>query len=307
MSGTSNTGRMRYRRLGKSGISVSELGFGSHLKKPNIDDPEGRRRQIEAGIEAGISLFDIYEHSYKQFAPMSEALSHVRDEVVISLVTVWRAVDEVMEEVEYALKIFERDSIDLYRLVFGGDWEDSEQRLQALVEAKEQGKIRSIGGVVHYPGYLLEGLRRYPDAIDYVMVPASFCAPLLIREDRKLVLEIRKHGVGVIAMKPMAAADQEGGYIFKLQPEGEEFEELSRKGLRIGKLAIKYLLQSDIVSCVLPAMNSVEEVLENAQASGDDPLTGEEERFLQIYREEADRVFPEMLREDNYWVKPWRG
>ncbi|MBT4504057.1 MAG: hypothetical protein HOC74_40375 [Gemmatimonadetes bacterium] len=307
MSKINSAGGMRYRRLGRTEISVSELAFGSHLKKTNIADREGRRRQIEVGIEQGISLFDIYEHSYQQFEPMSEALAGVREEVVISLVTVWRAADEVMDEVEYALKVFGRDSIDLFRLVFTGDWDDSEQRLQALVKAKEQGKIRSVGCVVHYPEHLLEGFRRYADEVEYAMVPASFCAPLLLRKERALAAEIGRLDVGVIAMKPMAAADQEGGYIFKLKPDSEELADLEQKGLRLGKLAVKYLLQSDVVSCVLPAMNSVAEVLENASASGDGPLTGEEERFLEIYREEAEKVFPEMLREDNYWVTPWKG
>jgi aryl-alcohol dehydrogenase-like predicted oxidoreductase len=298
---------MRYRRLGKSEIPVSEVSFGSHLKRHNVEDPEGRRRQIEAGIEKGINLFDIYEHSYKQFDPMSRALEYVRDEVVLSLVTVWRAADEVMDEVEYALKVFKRGTIDLYRLVFHGDWDDSARRLEALVKAKEQGKIRAIGGVVHYPEHLLEGLRRYGDVLGYVMVPASFCAPLLIQEDRELVPALRAHDVGVIAIKAMAAADSEGGYIFKLLPDGEAFDALRRKGLTLGTLAIKYLLQSDVVTTVTPAMNSVEEVLENVRASGDGPLTEDEERFLQIYREEADRVFPEMLRKENYWVTPWKA
>ena len=306
MSKINSAGQMRYRRLGKTEISVSELGFGSHLKKRNIADREGRRRQIEVGIEQGINLFDIYEHSYQQFEPMNEALAEVREEVVISLVTVWRAADEVMDEVEYALKSFKRDSIDLFRLVFAGDWEDSEQRLWGLMKAKEQGKIRAVGCVVHYPEHLLEGFRRYADEVEYAMVPASFCAPLLLQKEGQLAAEIGKLDAGVIAMKPMAAADQESGYIFKLKPESKELEELERKGLRLGKLAVKYLLQAEVVSCVLPAMNSVEEVLENASASGDGPLTGEEERFLEIYREAAERVFPEMLRADNYWVNPWR-
>lgn len=307
MGEINKTGCMRYRRLGKTNIQVSELGFGSHLKKANIDNPGERRRQIEIGIEKGINLFDIYEHSYQQFAPMSQALAYVRDEVVISLVTVWRGAHEVMDEVEYALQVFQRDAIDLFRLVFGGNWDDSEQRLQALVQAKEQGKIRAVGCVVHQPGHLLEGLRRYPGEIDYAMVPASFCAPLLIRADRELAPELKKRDVGVIAMKPMAAADEEGGYIFKLHPESDELAALERQGLSLGTLAVKYLLQSDVVSSVLPAMNSVDEVLENARASGDGPLTAAEERFLQIYREEAERVFPTLLREDNYWVTPWKG
>lgn len=298
---------MQYRQLGRTGITVSELGFGSHLKKANIDDRAERRRQIQEGLDQGITLFDIYEHSYQQFAPMSEALSQVRDQVVISLVTVWRGADEVMEEVEYALKVFQRDAIDLYRLVFGGDWEDSEKRLQALVRAREQGKIRAVGAVVHYPEHLRQGLARYPEEVEYAMVPASFCAPLLIREDRDLAPLVRKHQTGIIAMKPMAAADQDGGYVFKLDPPATLVAEYAGKGLSLGKLAVKYVLQSDLVSSVLPAMNSVEEVRENAQASGDGPLSEDEERFLQVYREEADRVFPKLLGEDNYWVGPWRG
>lgn len=296
---------MRYRVLGKTGITVSEVGFGSHLKKFNVDNPEHRRKQMEVGIEKGINLFDIYEHSYKQFDPMSVALDYVRDEAVISLVTVWRAVDEVMDEVEYALRVFKRDYIDLYRVVLGGR-DDSEPRLTKLMKAKEQGKIRAVGGVVHYPEHLLEALSEYPDILEYMMVPASFCAPLLICEERELVPAIRKSNVGIIAMKPMGAADEEVGYIFRLNPKGEAIETLRKKGLSIGKLTIKYLLQSDVIASVLPAMNSVDEVLENVQASGDGPLTPDEEKFLQIYREEAERTFGQILPENDYWITPWK-
>jgi len=307
MNKINKTGSMQYRTLGKTGISVSEVGFGSHLKKENVEHPERRRKQIEAGLEKGINLFDIYEHSYKQFAPMSKALSHVKDDVVLSLVTVWRAVDEVMEEVEYALRMFKREYIDLFRIVLGTDWSDNERRLDGLVKAKEQGKIRAIGGVVHYPEHLLEGLHRFSEVLEYMMAPASLYAPLMIREDRELATAIREHQLGLIAMKPMGAADAEGGYIFKLKPQGKAFEELRKKGLHLGKLAIKYLLQSDLVSSVLPTMDSVEEVLENVQASGDGPLTEEELQFLEMYRAEGDRAFPDMLPSNDYWMTPWKA
>ncbi|MEW6751982.1 MAG: hypothetical protein AB1505_13540, partial [Candidatus Latescibacterota bacterium] len=154
---------------------------------------------------------------------------------------------------------------------------------------------------------LLEGLRRFPGLVEFVMVPVSFCAPLVIRVDGALAAALRRSGVGVIAMKPMAAADEAGGYVFKLQPQGPEMEALRASGLRLGKLAVKYVLQSGLVSSVLPAMNSVDEVLENVQASGDGPLTAEEERFLQLYRQEADRAFPALLGDNDYWVTPWKG
>jgi len=296
---------MEYRRLGRTEIEVSEPSFGSHLNKANKADPEGRRRQIQAGIDCGINLFDIYEHSYQQFEPMSVALDAVRDEVVISLVTVWRAADEVMDEVEYALEVFKRDTIDLFRLVLKGDPEDAGQRMESLVAAKEQGKIRAIGGVVHYPQHLVQGLEQFPDELDYMLVPASFCAPLALDEGRELAPLMTGRDLGIIAMKAMAAADDAGGYIHKLQPGGDEMAQLRAKGLSLGKLAVKYLLQSPIVASVLPAMNSIDEVREDASACGDGSLTADEKRFLEIYREEADRVFPDMLGKDNYWVSPW--
>jgi len=139
------------------------------------------------------------------------------------------------------------------------------------------------------------------------MAPASFYTPLLIREDSALFPAITKNHVGVIAMKAMGADDREGGYFFKLNPRGRAFEELRRKGLRIGKLTIKYLLQSDAISSVLPTMNSIGEVLENVRASGDGPLTEDEARFLQMYREEADRTFSKILPENDYWITPWKA
>ena len=88
---------------------------------------------------------------------------------------------------------------------------------------------------MHDPEHLLEGLRRYPAVIEYIMAPASFYAPLLIREDRAIFPAVEKNPIGIIAMKAMGAADQEGGYIFKLKPRGRAFEELAQKGLSIGK------------------------------------------------------------------------
>lgn len=295
---------MQYRDLGRTGIKVSEVSFGSHLTRVNAENPEVRAKQIHAGLDQGINLFDIYEHSYKQFGPMSAALSDVIDKVVISLVTVWRAADEVADEVEYALDMFNREYIDLYRVVLQGNWEDTDPRMEALLKAKEQGKIRAVGGVVHYPENILEGLRRYP--LEYIMAPANFFAPRAVREDMELVPALRKANTGLIIMKPMGAADAEGGHIFKLKPTDPELDTLKEKGLSLAKLAIKFLLQSETVSTVLPTMNSVEQVLENVQASGDGPLTEDEERFLQIYTEEARKSFGVIVPERDYWITPWK-
>ena len=300
------TGRMRYRTLGRTGIRVSELSFGSHLKKQCKDDPAWRRRQIRVGLENGINCFDVYEHSYKQFAPMSEALADVIDQVVLSLVSMWD-VPRVADEIDYALRVFGRDTIDLYRFVVSdkrGPWEG---RLDALLRAKRQGKVRSVGMVVHDPKDLLSGLERRGAEVEYVMAPVTFYSTLVIDPTREVSTALRRHQVGLIAMKPMGAADAHGSYMHKLRPAGEEFDRLRAKGLSIGKLAVKFLLQSDLVSTVMPAMNAEPEVLENVEACGDGALTGDEQRFLDLYRAEADRSLHAMLPKHDYWIGPWKA
>ena len=44
---------MKYRTLGRTGISVSEIGFGSHVARDKFDDEEGRTAQIRGGLELG--------------------------------------------------------------------------------------------------------------------------------------------------------------------------------------------------------------------------------------------------------------
>ena len=188
------TAGMKYRELGKTGIAVSEIGFGSHLTRENMKDPEARAGQIRRGLERGINLFDIYDHQYHQFAPMKKLLGPVREDVVISLVSIaspsnwgwlqrmwsdhattenWR--ENPLSEVEYALKALGTEVIDLFRLYV--PTEDSREavtsRFETLVRANEQGKIRAVGMVGHDQATLIQLLRTFPE-LDYLMLPYNF-------------------------------------------------------------------------------------------------------------------------------------
>lgn len=165
---------MKYRMLGKTGIRVSVIGFGSHLTQLNMNNPVARANHISKGLELGINLFDIYDHQYHQFAPMSEVLGPVRHEVVISLVSMWDK-NRTTQEVEYALKTFNTDFIDLYRIYMETETPRSEVevRFQALQRAKQEGKVRAVGLVTHDHATLAEMLRTYPE-LDYLKLPYNF-------------------------------------------------------------------------------------------------------------------------------------
>ena len=108
-------GEMPKRTLGKTGIEVSVLGFGSHLKKELIADPELRDRIIKLGFEGGINIFDVYEEGFHQFQPMGKSLKGVRKDAVVSL-CFELSTDKMQSELDFALKSFDTDYIDLYRL-----------------------------------------------------------------------------------------------------------------------------------------------------------------------------------------------
>ena len=165
---------MKYRMLGKTGIKVSTIGFGSHLSDVLLANPLARANHIRKGLESGINLFDVYDHDFHQFAPMGQILGPVRQEVVISLVAVWNQ-SKVRQEVEYALKTFATDHIDLYRIYVdtGTSAAEMEVRFQALQQAKQEGKIRAVGLVAHDHVLLAQTLRTYPQ-LDFLMLPYNF-------------------------------------------------------------------------------------------------------------------------------------
>lgn len=299
---------MRYRRLGKTEFMVSEVSFGAHVDQVNVQDEKRRAEQIRAGIEAGINLFDIYDHSgYKQWEPMSRLLWPTRDRVIISLCTVWDA-GKVMEEVDYALKVFRTDRIDLYRYLPGKDEQENEQRLSTLLKAKEQGKVKAVGAVVHVPSETRALLNKHSDDIEFLMAPIAFCFRKALSERRPIARKIREHGIGLIAMKALCShADDRGSgtHLLQLPPPSVEPSHIASRSMNLGKLAIQALLESDLVDSVMPTMNSVEEVLADVQASGAGPLTEDERHFLNHYWLELQRKGKEFLG-PHQWMWNWR-
>ena len=316
---------MKYRQLGKTGIAVSEIGFGSHLSRPNMSDPGARAAQIRKGLDLGINLFDIYDHNYKQFAPMREILRPVRQQVLISLVSMSQQPEK---EVEYALETLDTDTIDLYRLYVPlGSKDLLAARLEKLQRAKKQGKIRAIGLVGHSQTSLVEQLRTHAE-LDYLMFPYNFrhrklsprgapqntlaaaASPkatstgwrdcvLVPCPDPVFAALVKKTGVGLIAMKPFG-----GGGLLQLPPP----EQLRDQGAKISlpQAALKFILQSPQISCAIPAMNSIAQIEENVGALQGKGLSATEARWLQLYNEAAEKSEGSYLPRDYRWLEQWK-
>ncbi len=295
---------MQYRELGKTGIEVSLLGFGSHLSEVNKKDPVRRDRQIQEGFHNGINLFDIYDHgNYHQFRPMAKSLADKRREVVISLVAVE---DDVRKEVEGVLRTFNTDYIDLYRIVYRdgrGDYERGDDVLELLLRMKEEGKIRAAGVVAHRESGILYAVENYP--IDYIMMPINFHHNKAWFDDEPdgysdVLPKCREKGVGVLGIKPM------GGDPMVAYAQHQGYFDQDYRGVNYPKAALRYLWQNDQVTSVLPSINTVGQLWDALDSLWKPQMTRDDKKILRELSRKADRTFGAYLPPHYKWMEKWR-
>jgi len=294
---------MVYRPLGKTGINVSLLGFGSHLSKENLKDKKRRDRQIQEGIENGINLFDIYDHSvYHQFEPMSKSLSGKRQKVIISLVAVE---EDVRAEIEGALRIFKTDYIDLYRIVYrdSDNYTKGDDDLNILFKMKEEGKIRAVGVVAHDESGVLYAVENTP--VDYIMIPLNFHhnkAWAVDTQDTysKVIPLCREKKIGILGIKPMGGDPMVAyaQYLGILSPD--------YRGHSFPKAAFRYLWQNEDVSSILPSLNTVGELWDALDSLWHPAFTKEDRDVLKKLSKKADKTLGSYLPQKYKWMENWR-
>jgi aryl-alcohol dehydrogenase-like predicted oxidoreductase len=153
---------MQKRKLGKSGIEVSAIGFGCMGLSANYGPPTERREGIKiirAAVERGVTLFDTAE-SYGPFTNeelVGEALAPFRDDVVIATKFGFginpdgtrygldSRPDHIRQVTEASLRRLNVDSIDLlyqHRVDPNVPIEDVAGTVKQLIE---QGKVKHFG------------------------------------------------------------------------------------------------------------------------------------------------------------------
>ncbi|GAB3039817.1 aldo/keto reductase [Oleiagrimonas citrea] len=156
---------MEYRQLGRSGLRVPVLSFGTGTfgGKGEFFEAWGRtevdeaRRLIDICLEAGVNMFDsadIYSAGRSEEV-LGEALKGRRDEVLISTKATFRSGDgpndvgssrfHLIDAVDKALKRLQTDRIDLFQLHGFDAMTPVEETLTTLDDLVRAGKIRYIG------------------------------------------------------------------------------------------------------------------------------------------------------------------
>ena len=308
------------RRLGKTGLKVSALGFGGWAIGGNAwgnsygpTDDAVSRAAIQTALEAGVTLFDtadVYGHGHSE-ALLGEVLSAWPGPppVVVTKggINFYRR-DETLEPdwtplalahaVQQSLARLRRETLDVFLLMnpVVGDLEKYKV-WDTLAALRRAGKIRFCGVSVAEPSdgvWLLEN--QCP--VDVLEVGYS----LFYQGATVALLPLaRKRGVGILAREPLAngflsgkyaldAAFPEGDIRATLPPEylaamaetADALSFLTGGGTRtMAQAALRFVLDDPAVSCVIAGAKTPAQVTENVGAASVPPITETERKHIQ--------------------------
>ncbi len=221
---------MRYRRLGRTNLDVSEISYGA--ARGAVRDRAAFEATVHAAIEAGVNLIDTAE-SYDG-GESERALGDIlkgRDHVLVE--TKYRPYDSHAPEANYtgtpealarsaeeSLRRLKRDRLDVFlghgiRSLETLDRFMNDGCYEAMLRLRQQGKVRFIG-----ISELSEGdgtheilQRAIPTGCcDVVMLTVN----ILLQTACEFVLPLcRKHDVGTVVMMPLNQASKVSGLVGK--------------------------------------------------------------------------------------------
>lgn len=255
------------RRLGRTNLEVSIIGFGG-IPVQRVDNAEAHQI-LKRASELGANFLD----SARGYTISEERIGHgihgQRDQWILATKSMAGDYESMKRDIQISLDNFQTDYIDLYQFHFVKDMEKYDQIMgengayKALKEAQEEGKIGYIGITSHAIDVLERAVET--DCFDTIQFPYN----LIERQGEKLFERAKQKDIGVIVMKPIG-----GGAIDN------------------GELSIKFILQNDNISTIIPGMEKVEEVEKNMPLGKRiEPLTEAEAKEVEHLRENLGMEF----------------
>jgi uncharacterized protein len=252
---------IRKRKLGKTGMEVSEVAFGCMITSD--------QSVIERAADLGVNLFDTARgyQSGNNERLVGAALKGRRDKVYISTKTGGGTKTDAIAHLEESLRQLGTDHVDIWYLHGKSKAADiTDDLLDAQRVAKEQGKVRFAGVSLH-SGHAEVIPAAIAKKMDVVLVTYNFT--MADRNDA-LMQSLHDAGVGVVAMKVMA-----GGR----GPEAVATrEKLAAQGGMLA--ALKWTLRKPFVHATIPSTTDMAQLDENLRAMAEPWAPADEQKLV---------------------------
>lgn len=278
-------GWLQKRRLGRTNLQVSIVGFGGTWISEI--DQAAAVNVVQRAFDLGINYFDTAKWDGDSEEKMGRALKDVRDHCILATKTGSRTKKESLDDFKSSLKRLQTDRLDIIQL-HGIDDEKTLQKamsqdgvLQTCKQARREGLVDFIGITGHKPKVLKKAIET--GEFDTVLVPLNV---ITRQAEEELLPAAKALDVGVAAMKPLSAKTSNlitCLYNPSLSLVSDEPELKALLGESNGEMvssALRYVLSRDI-AVTIPGLRSISEV-ETAVSVGEgyEGLTAcEKERF----------------------------
>ena len=297
---------MKYRKLGDSDLTVSEISLGSWLTYGVGVEVDKARACLDAAFDVGINFIDtanVYGRGAAETF-LGEALkSRPRDSYVLATKLYFPMSDtdfglsrtQVEKQLVASLKRLQTDYVDLYQCHRYDSGTPLEETMEALTRAVESGKVRYIGFSEWPADKISEALELSNSRAFAKFVSSQPQYSLVWREPEQEVIPVSAdNGISQIVWSPLgqgvltgkydpdqpppagtrATSEEMGGFIKRLmQPEllraVQRLKPIAEEaGLSLPQFALAWILREPNVASAIIGASRPEQVHDNAGASG---------------------------------------
>jgi voltage-dependent potassium channel beta subunit len=298
---------MEYRRLGNTGLKVSEISLGSWLTYGGYVEEQNATASIDKAYDLGINFFDtanVYMRGEAEIVVGKALKKYQRDSYVLATKVFWPMGDgpndrglsrkHIIEQCNASLKRLNTDYVDIYYCHRYDKETPLEETLRALDDLVRQGKVFYVGVSEWTAEQITEAVHLADKKLLDRIVVNQPQYSMLERYIEKEVLPVcEKHGIGQVVWSPLAQGVLTGKYQKgEKAPEGSRAAQENYKSLfglltdenldkveklkevaadhklSLPTLALAWILRQPNVASALVGASRPEQLEENVKASG---------------------------------------
>ncbi|WP_327277113.1 aldo/keto reductase family protein [Streptomyces sp. NBC_01224] len=299
---------MEFRRLGRSGLTISEIAYGNWLTHGSQVEEDAAIACIRAALDAGITTFDtadVYAETRAE-AVLGRALKNERREGLEVFTKVYFPTGpghndrglgrkHIMESIDNSLRRLQTDYVDLYQAHRYDHSTPLEETMEAFADVVRSGKALYIG-VSEWTADQLHAAHGLARELQVPLISNQPQYSALWRViESEVVPASEELGIGQIVWSPIAqgaltgkykpgaplpagsrATDDKGGASMVAGWLRDDVLERVQRlrpladqaGLSLAQLAVAWVLQNSNVSAAIIGASRPEQVTENAGAAG---------------------------------------
>lgn len=332
--------KMHYRRLGKTGLMVSEVSLGGHWKNRNAgrywdsfanekvpaDVARNRSDVISASIDCGINYLDITTAA--ECLCYGVALKGRREKMYVGADihnlgprnSSFCNVKSQTHNVDTCLRMLQTDYLDIWRPQAQMNGSNTDAEIESLIETFQKlhkaGKVRHLGISSHSRPWFEHVIGKYPE-FEMLIFPCSAKTKVKGKSPTKdnivevnpgygsdqtqsIFQRVIEKDVGVVTIKPYF-----GGSLFKSIGK-VKFPVMgvgSKEENDMARLTLQCILANEAITAAVPGLSTVYEVENAARASYTRLLgvTAAEKEWLMRITDERWANLPQ----EYAWLRDW--